>query len=164
MFGHTPEDAAKVEVEPEVLVLLVALVGALHPNYIIETGTYQGTTAKAIGEVLAAQGNGEMDTMEICEQCVDTARLKVAGLPVTVHHDSSLNFVPKKPIDFAFLDSNVGDVRFQELKRFAPHMAPQGIVAIHDAKGLWPAKPSFKGWRWVRLTTPLGLALFQRIE
>lgn len=162
IFGHSPAEVKAFEVEPEVQAFIAALIGAVKPRYVIETGSYEGTTAKTIGTALAAQGNGELDTMDICGQCISITTKKTSGLPVSVHHISSLEFIPKKPIDIAFLDSDVGDLRFRELQRFKQYMSPKGIVILHDADNLWSEHLSLKDWRWLRLNTPVGLALFQR--
>lgn len=154
MFGHSISDAAGIEVEPQVIGFLVALVEALRPRYVIETGCYHGTTSAAIGQALLV---GSLDTMDIDERSVGLAREACAGLPVTVHWGDSLTFVPTQPIDFAFLDSDPY-IRLRELEHFAPYLAPDAVVAIHDSRDLPQPK---EGWRWVNLPTPRGLLLVQ---
>ena len=154
MFGHSISDAAGIEVEPQVVGFLVALVEALRPRYVIETGCYHGTTSAAIGEALIV---GSLDTMDIDSYSVELATAFTQGLPVTVHHCASLDFTPSQPIDLAFLDSDP-DIRLHELEHFAPYLAPDAIVAIHDSRDLPQPK---EGWRWVNLPTPRGLLLVQ---
>jgi predicted O-methyltransferase YrrM len=154
MFGHAPVDAQRIEVEQPVVDLLVSLVRSIQPRYVIETGTYHGTTAKAIGEALEV---GHLVTVEIDAVGVELSREATIGLPVTVIHGSSLDFIPDRPVDFAFLDSGV-DVRLLELEHLRPHLAPDAVMAMHDSRDLWP---QLDGWRWVNLPTPRGLLLFQ---
>lgn len=159
MFGHGPANALAIEVEDAVAEFLGSLCAALRPRYAIETGTYHGKSAGAISERLEI---GHLDTIEIDEYSVDLARERLRSLPVTVHHCSSLDFIPKAPIEFAFLDSGIGDIRFRELEHFGSYMAEDATVAIHDSLGLWSEWVPAPGWRWINLRTPLGLLLLQK--
>ena len=160
MFGHTYFDTLRIEVEPETVRLLVCLVDALDPLYVVETGCYHGTTSVAIGHALR---RGHLDTMDIDEVSMATAGELCKGLPVTVHHCSSFDFIPIMAVDLAFLDSGIGDTRLREMEHFRPFMAVDGLVAIHDAVDLWDPWPELAGWRWVRLGTPRGLLLAQAV-
>jgi predicted O-methyltransferase YrrM len=152
-FGHSPANATVIEAEPQVVEFLVALVKALNRRYVIETGTYHGTTAKAIGRAIG----GHLDTIEIDEYSANLARQEVLFLPVTVHHMSSLDFKPDRPVDFAFLDSGV-EIRKLELDHFRPFLAQDHLIAFHDSRDI---RPDLDGWRWVDLPTPRGLLLLQ---
>jgi predicted O-methyltransferase YrrM len=155
MFGHSPENAAVAEAEPEVVGLLRTMIRAIQPRYVIETGCYHGTTSRAIGEALTI---GHLDTMDIDSYSVDIAHRATMGLPVTVHHSSSLDFIPDRPIDFMFLDSGIGDLRARELSHFYLWTHKDTVVAMHDSRDLpWPI-----GWRHVNLPTPRGLLLLQQ--
>lgn len=158
MAGHSPANVVATQAEPATVGLLSWLVSSLSPRYVIETGCYEGRTSKAIG---AALDIGFLDTMDIDEYSVEVARLECLGLPVTVHECSSLEFIPRAPIEFAFLDSDIGDTRLLELERFRPFLAPGATVAIHDARDLWTTWPALDGWRWITLGTPRGLLLLQ---
>ncbi len=155
MFGHSPANVAATVPEAEVLTLLHVIVKALRPRYVVETGTYHGASAAAIGSALDI---GLMDTLEIDQYSVDVATRVLVDLPVTVHHCRSLDFIPRAPVEFAFLDSGIGDMRMQELEHLRPFLAPSALVAMHDAHDLW--KPQ-AGWRFVSLATPQGLVLIQ---
>lgn len=155
MFGHGQTDIALIEAHPAERVLLTALVRALCPRYVIETGCYHGATAWSIGSALDI---GHLDTMDIDDYSVGLARQACVGLPVTVHHCDSLDFMPDRPIDFLFLDSGVGDQRVKELDHFAPYLAPEGIVVMHDSRDLpWP-----NGYRFVNLPTARGMLVLAR--
>lgn len=158
MFGHGPDNITLVEPEPAVVNLLVALAQALEPRYVIETGCYHGSTSAAIGRVL---DGGSMDTMDIDQYSVDLAKEATHGLPVTVHFCSSLDFIPVQPIDFAFLDSGIGNLRTRELQHFTPYLMSNAIIAIHDSRDI-AIDYSDLDWRSVNLPTPRGLLLLQR--
>lgn len=117
--------------EVEVSELVAAFVRALKPDYVIETGTAHGYTAQAIGEALNANRVGRLDTLEIDETLVAEASERCAGLPVTVHECSSLEFTPAEPVDFVWFDSLL-DLRIPELDRYLPHMRAEAIVGFHD--------------------------------
>lgn len=150
--------------ENEVIELVAALVRSVHAEYAIETGTYRGYAAKAIGEALIRNGHGRLDTIEIDEGNARAARAACEGLPVTVHHTSSLAFIPPEPIEFAWLDSRV-DLRAKELQRFRRHFAPNAVVAVHDTGTRFSTRQYLEpveadGWiRFVYLPTFRGVAI-----
>lgn len=117
--------------EIEVTALVSAMVGALQPEYVIETGTCLGCTARAIGEVLRDNGHGTLSTLETDPDRAAIARERCRGLPVTVHVVSSLAFTPERRIDFAFFDS-LARLRAQEFVRYLPWMHERTVVGFHD--------------------------------
>jgi len=117
--------------ELEVTELVGAFVRALQPEYVVETGTFCGNTARAIGEALARNGHGRLDTIEIDPDRAAVATRRCEGLPVAVHCASSLEFDPAEPIGFAWFDSLL-DLRVPEFQRFYSHMAPGSFVGFHD--------------------------------
>lgn len=141
--------------EPQTVEFLVSLVRSIAPQYVIETGTFHGDTAKAIGGALGI-GRCFFDSIEIDQQSVDIARANLDRTDVRVRHMDSRDFIPDRPIDLAFLDSDP-NIRFEEAEHFRPFLAPDGIIAIHDSRDL--TRPD--GWRWVQVPTPRGLLLLQ---
>lgn len=151
--------------EIEVTMLLAALVGALRPDVVLETGTNTGQTALAIGEVMRHSGIGHLHTLENNVSVAEAARRSVDGLPVTVHCVNSLEFPVPPRIDFAFFDS-LEHLRAQEFLRFWPAMEAGNLVAFHDSA---PHKRSVlasveqlerDGWlHFLNLRTPRGLIL-----
>ena len=117
--------------ELEVTELVAAYVRALQPDFVVETGTCKGNTARAIGEALALNGQGELVTLEISEALADEARGRCAGLPVQVLHQSSLDYTPDRPVDFAWFDSDV-ETRPLEFRRYLPWMHSRTVVGFHD--------------------------------
>jgi len=117
--------------ELEVTELVGAFVRALQPEYVVETGTFCGNTARAIGEALARNGHGHLDTIEVDPDRAAIATRRCKGLPVRVVCGSSLEFDPDGPIGFAWFDSLL-DLRVPEFQRFSAHMAPGSFVGFHD--------------------------------
>lgn len=150
--------------ELEVSELVAALVRALQPEYVIETGTCFGQTAQIIGMALVANEHGRLDTLEPVAARADVSRQWCAGLPVTVHEVSSLEFVPDDGIDFAWLDSRF-ELRIAEFERYRPWMHEGTVVGFHDTAphhGPMGAEVErIPGTRCIRLRTPRGVTLLQ---
>jgi predicted O-methyltransferase YrrM len=150
--------------ELEVSELVATFVRALQPDLVVETGTCVGVTAGMIGEALVANGHGRLVSLETNERLVEAARAHVAGLPVEVRHESSLDYLPDGPIGFAWLDSLV-TLRVQEFERFRPYLAPGAIVGFHDTSphhGDWGrAVEALPGTRCIRLRTPRGVTFLE---
>lgn len=116
--------------EIEVTEFIAALVRLLQPEYVLETGTYQGQTAKAIGEALQANGHGKLVTLEIGTESMKIAKSRCEGLPVEIIHADSMKYLPDQTIDLAFIDS--GDQRVEEIKHYYNHFKNGAFVVIHD--------------------------------
>ncbi len=117
--------------EVEVIELVAALIRAMKPAYVVETGTHVGHMASAIGEALKANGFGLLDTCEVDADRVLQARDACQSLPVAVHQVSSLEFTSTAPIEFAWFDSLL-ELRAPEFLRFQPHMVKGAVVGFHD--------------------------------
>jgi len=154
--------------EVEVVELVAALIRALQPDYVVETGTFVGQMACRIGAALAANGHGRLDTIEIDPDRAHQAEMLCAGLPVTVHRMSSLDFVPTDEIGFAWFDSLLG-LRAVEFEAYRPHIPAGTIVGFHDTgpqfgAGFRTALESLAAARLLRpivLRTPRGCVLAQ---
>lgn len=168
-YWHAPDAYAT---EAEVTDLVAAMVVALQPEFVVETGTHTGTTALAIGRALARNGHGRLVTIEreplkaiqvgefIARESVDTAAGPVP-LPVTVVAGDSLAYVPDQPIDFAFMDSAI-DARVPEYRRFLPHLSPRAVVMFHDTgphHALAPQLDQVGDLDLIYLPTPRGVAI-----
>ena len=117
--------------EHQVTALVAAMVVALQPDFVLETGTYLGDTANAIGEALLANGSGVLVSLEVDELRAEAAAKRCSGLPVSVRCGDSLTWTPTVPIDFAFFDS-AADIRHLEFLRFLPWMNRSTVVGFHD--------------------------------
>lgn len=150
--------------EIEVSELVAAFVRALQPEYVIETGTCIGQTAQIMGLALQANGHGRLDTLETDPERAEFSRSRCAGLPVSVHEMSSLEFTPAEPVGFAWLDSRT-DLRVAEFEQFRDHFIPGAIVGFHDTaphQGVWGREVErIPGTRAVRLRTPRGVTFVE---
>jgi len=121
----------RVGAETDVLFFLKALVHLIKPRFVLETGTYRGATAAAIGEALRAIG-GRMVTLECDPHYAANSRRNLAGLPVEVVTASSLDYVPDGPIDLLFLDST-RPARVHEFRRFRHLLSNEALIVWHDS-------------------------------
>lgn len=162
-WWHAPDPFTT---EVEVTELVAAFVRALQPEYVVETGSFIGQTAYAIGMALMQNGHGELDTIEIDgEMCQRTFKLcsRPLSLPVTVEQMSSLDFTPRKQIDFAWFDSAL-DLRIPEFEHYSKWMKPNHtIVGFHDTG---PHKDGFgekvrELGETLQLPTPRGVTFLQ---
>jgi predicted O-methyltransferase YrrM len=140
LFTHPNDDCPAPEhwhavdayaTEDEVTELVAAMVRALQPEFVIETGSWVGTTTQAIGKALDRNGHGELVAVEIDRDKSLIARGRCASLPVTVLNVSSLDYVPTKPVDFVWFDSDPA-TRPRELELYLPWMHHRTVVGFHD--------------------------------
>jgi predicted O-methyltransferase YrrM len=136
LYAAFDTDAA----EQEVCELLAALVRALKPGFVLETGTHLGRSAVYLADALKRNRYGCMVSLEINAEHAAAARTLLdshglLGLGVgqcEVIEQSSFEYVPPRPIDFLFSDSELG-TRRHELERLRPWLAPRAWVAVHDS-------------------------------
>lgn len=117
--------------EHEVTLLVAAFVGALQPEFVVETGTAFGQTAEAIGRQLRANGHGLLVTLEPDPARAAFSRDRCTGLPVEVLEVASLDYTPAGPIDFAWFDSLL-HLRAAEYLRYRPWLSERAVVGFHD--------------------------------
>jgi predicted O-methyltransferase YrrM len=150
--------------EHEVIELVAALVRALQPELVLETGSGFGASSYAIGEALKRNGHGRLVTLENDLARFQAAEARCRGLPVQVVPTKSLDYTPDGQIGFAWFDSSFPD-RPREFLRFRPWMQPGIIVAFHDSGPQHPvaaylqALVSEKLIRPIFLHTPRGVCL-----
>ena len=141
-WWHAPDGDST---EDEVSELIGGIVRGIQPNVVVETGTAFGHTARYIGEALRRNGHGTLYTFDVDETRLAHARAllsdpSLAGGsllppngPVHLLQQSSLDFEPPAPIDFAFFDS-LYELRVDEFLfyRGLGALRPGVIVAFHD--------------------------------
>jgi predicted O-methyltransferase YrrM len=158
--------------ELEVLDFLKALVIAVKPRLIVETGTFLGYGTIKLAEGAKANGFGRVVTVEYDPALFEKARERVqaAGLGewVECRNESSLTAQIDGDIDFYFSDSALA-MREQEIRRLLPQVDPRGIIAIHDASSHFKVvreaalRMEHEGLLSVcLLSTPRGLVIAQR--
>lgn len=126
---HSTDDLAT---EDEVSRLVGAMVTALRPRVVVETGAHTGTTTRFIGQALAEAGRGHVYAVEIKPEVAASARERCAGLPVTVVEADSTEWEPRDaPIDVMWLDSEPW-LRASEIRRLAHWCTDRTVVGVHD--------------------------------
>jgi len=121
--------------EVEVLDFLYALVRLVKPKVLLQTGTWLGWSACAIGAALRDNGFGRLTTLEISPDAHAEAvkNIHAYGVENFVNPllQSSMEHVPDSAIEFAIFDSEL-DLRESEFRRFRQSLAEGAIVAFHD--------------------------------
>jgi len=154
--------------EYQVITLLAALVEALQPDFVLETGTFTGDAALAMGQTLAPMSHDpHLYTLEVDKQLAVDARTRLQGLPVTVVQADAMTWTPPPHIlfDFAFFDTDGKASLAQQAERYLPSLRKHSLFAVHDTGSQWPTQRhlddmSDRGLiRCVRLPTPRGVTL-----
>jgi hypothetical protein len=127
-YWHAPDSESA---EWEVTRLVAAMACALRPALIVETGSHVGATAEAIGRTLKRASRGQLITIEIDKTLAERTQNRVSGLPVTVVRGSSLDYEPPGPVEFFWLDSDVG-IRAEEVRHFLPWTTHRTVFGVHD--------------------------------
>lgn len=117
--------------EHEVTGLVAAMVRAIQPERVVETGAAFGQTSAAIGRALRTNKHGHLTTLEPDTVRAAKARTRCKQLPVTVLETPSLDYSPDGPVDMLWLDSLI-HLRAQEVRHFAPHLTKRAVIGIHD--------------------------------
>jgi predicted O-methyltransferase YrrM len=151
--------------EVEMVEFLFAFARLLKPLYALELGTGSGTTTRAIGEALLANGRGRLDSIDSDERATAKGRIACAGLPVELVTSMSQEFVPSDGkklhgIDLLFVDSGEAYERYGDVLRFRP--ITNGPIIIHDTglyPELWNRLNGTPGLDAIPIPSPLGLTI-----
>lgn len=158
--------------EVEVLQFIQALVAALKPKTLIETGCYTGWGTDHIVTAISDYGDGHLWTTDIGhDMAIKTAeRMKAFSHLVTVTTGSGIDLINQLPgpIDFAFLDSGPDEIRCHELRALHPKLAASGVVVIHDSGLQHGLRPHLiktlreLGMQFIMLDTPRGVTIARK--
>jgi predicted O-methyltransferase YrrM len=139
-YWHAPDEQAT---EDEVTALVGAMVAALQPDIVVESGTYNGDTAEAIARNLWRNGHGHLWTLEVDRVRAGDAAARLTRSPygeaVSVIFGSSLVWQPPGPIDFAWIDCDASR-RHLVLRAWLPWMHDRTVVGIHDTGPQHPVR------------------------
>lgn len=117
--------------EVETLEFLYSLVRLVKPVFILETGTWHGYSAEAMGLALRDNGRGSITSLSTDPESHEAAsnRIRKRGLGdiVSVLNESSLQYDCKNAIDFILLDSDLS-IRWKEFYHFLPGLKPGAMV------------------------------------
>ncbi|MGA8220031.1 MAG: class I SAM-dependent methyltransferase [Candidatus Acidiferrales bacterium] len=160
--------------EFEVLDFLKALVVAVKPELVVETGTFLGTSTLRIAEGLRENGFGRIITCENDPKVFEEAkkRFEKSGLAdwIELRNESSLEMKIEGTIDLLYCDSDL-PLRETEVRWFLPQINPNGLILMHDASSALKTvregaqKLEREGLlSVVLLPTPRGLVIAQKRE
>jgi predicted O-methyltransferase YrrM len=158
--------------EVEVLDFLYALVRALKPRLIVETGTFTGVSTLRMAAAMRDNGGGRIITVEYDPKAHAAAQQRFAasdvGRYIECRHASSLQTSVEGTIDLLFSDSDPS-IREQEVRRFLPQMSANSLVLMHDSASVYPhvREAALRLEReglisMVLLPTPRGLVVAQK--
>ena len=121
--------------ELETIEFLYALIRLVKPRFVLETGTWHGMAALAMGRGLRDNGRGVLVSIEIDREshAVAERRIRNSGLEnhVQLLCRSSLDFVPNQAIDLVLFDSELS-LRASEFTHYQPYLASGALVLFHD--------------------------------
>ena len=164
-------DTRGLGTEREVSRFIGDLVRMLAPEIVVETGTGNGDTTAHIVAALAenqARGlPGRAWSFDTSAARYNGARERFRGLGMlTLECRSVTEWTPPAPIGLAFVDSAIS-ARRPDLEHLERYMAPHAIALVHDVEMRQSrellAWLEGAGYRVVRLATPRGLAIVQRL-
>lgn len=122
----------RISAESEILVLLKALVISLKPQFILETGTYHGSTASAMLQGIEYNQYGELITLEADRQLAEKVQSEIDNPHLKIINTNSLEYIPKKPIDLLYLDSS-RPIRIKEFWHYKKYLSSNAIIIWHDS-------------------------------
>lgn len=118
---------------------IYGLVRLILPKRILETGTNVGISTSYMALGMQHNGFGTIDTIEHDSTVAARAISKIAQMKfdniITVHNTKVELFNPTGQYDLLWLDSELA-IRYGELLKFWPYVAPGGIICIHDLHSL----------------------------
>jgi predicted O-methyltransferase YrrM len=154
--------------EGEVIDLIHALVLAVKPDVMVETGTFTGHATKSISAAMTRNGRGTLFTVENDPGLA--AKYAEFDLPYTVfvNADSaewcSSEECPER-VDIGFVDSGPPSVRLEDAKGLYPRIPDGGLLIAHDVvfyeDEYFPFLKDMLGAPQLFLPTLNGLAIWQ---
>ena len=152
-YWHSPDSEAT---EREITLLVAELIGAIQPEFVVETGSYHGHTTLEMALALRGNQHGRLVSIEKDGNAFLEARRHVLGyynnLPVELLSMNTMDYVPPEDIDFAFFDS-WQEGRYEEFMRFhgMGRLKKDAIVAFHDTA------PHHQVMKGVKILEEMGL-------
>lgn len=150
--------------------LLASLVDLVKPDTVLELGTGNGHSAYALAQALKANGVGELLTVDSHSKRASVAARRLRDLPARVFLGDyrgpqfAHELANIAPVDLAHIDAD-WNAREEEVALVASHLAPNGVVVMHDMGAESPGYATLaafeRDWNVVRFMTPHGTVVMQ---
>jgi len=162
-------------VELEIGELLNAIVRAVKPEVVVETGTHKGFSALMIAQALQANGSGHLYTIDQVDYNV-AEKCRAFGLKdrVTIVTSSSvaalIDLAARLPrIDFLWLDADHSTCAvLEELDAARPSIRPGSYIAFHDTlskptedRAVRLIRKEHPQWEYIRFCSSRGFDLMR---
>jgi len=114
--------------EPRVADVLFALVRALRPALVVETGSFLGHTTYMLGLAVKLNGLGRVVSCDVVEEYVREARLNCArSFAVDIRWCRGIELPELRQADLVFIDSGYADRKEEVLSA-----KPGAVLLVHD--------------------------------
>lgn len=161
-------------VEVEVGELLHAIVRAIKPRVIVETGTHKGFSALMMAKALQQNGSGHIHTVDMEDHGTRElfSRFGLSSL-ATFHKMMSVDLIRTMPkdrkIDFLWLDADHSEESvISEMNVALPLLKPGSYVGFHDAlvdpredRAVKKIRAQHPSWEYVRFFSARGVDLMR---
>ncbi|HKT90140.1 MAG TPA: class I SAM-dependent methyltransferase [Candidatus Sulfotelmatobacter sp.] len=159
-YDNFEPDTPGINAESEVVLFAFAVAMLLKPKLIVETGSYCGLTARALGYAAISNGNGcEVYTCDVDPKAIFATQQICPGSVTVVSAPASQLHDKISQCDLLFSDSSY-ESRIEEIR----WLKPGAIGILHDTgmedhldreiRSLYPGS--------VFIPTPRGLTMFQK--
>ncbi len=144
-------------IEPEVAAVLDALIRAMRPRVVVESGSFPGISTLAILNALEENGEGWLWAFEPNPAYREVLERSLTDRPVTLSTaDPTLDVA-----QLTFIDSSPYGTRNREIEAWQRLAREGAVLVVHDICDSRWVQP-----RWmtpgVRLSTPWGVGIFQK--
>jgi glycosyltransferase involved in cell wall biosynthesis len=156
--------------EIETLEFIYSMTRLFKPIFCVETGSWRGFLAEAIGHALQQNGRGKLISLEKDNDIYAVASERIAEqnleAQVEIFLTNSLAFTTNEKIDLLILGSDV-NLRLSEFWHFKPYFNDKAIIVFQDANhtqvdnGLKEVKNHSGMLSMLSFPTPRGLVLCQ---
>ena len=174
-WSQVEDFGGNMAVELEIGELLYALVRAVKPETIIETGSHKGYSTLVIAQALAENNAGHLHTIDIedfgaYEACRKFELSDRVTFVKARSEDAIKELVQKMPkIDLLWLDSDHSmPTVFGEIEAASPSLKPGSYIAFHDTltypsenEAVAAIRKDHPTWEYIRFMSARGFDLMR---
>ena len=154
--------------EPWTVNVMCSILRATQPRILLETGTYQGMTTKALA--LTMPEDAILYTLDNYSSEGIVPDVVLQNNQVKVINTDAIEWIKSytgPPIEFAFIDDcHEAHHVYNELTELKPKMAPNSLICVHDVYGAFNLRAVVRAHGGFNLKLPLlhaggGLGMIQ---